>query len=55
MNISRSQSGSREASIVRTTRKVDDQIEESMEITIDNIVISAKRSTTPKRILNSYS
>ena len=55
MNFSQSQNSSREASIVKTTRKVDDKIEQSMEITIDNIRIQAKRTTTPKRLLNSYS
>ena len=55
MNFSQSKLSSREASIVRTTRKVDDCIEESMEITIDNYKIKTKRTTTPRRVLNSFS
>lgn len=54
MNLSLSKNSSREASIIRTTRNVEDGMEESMEITIDDIKIQTKRTTTPKRILNNF-
>ena len=48
--------GSREASIVRKEKeKSNGTIEESMTITYDSFKIKTKRTTTPKRQLNSYS
>jgi hypothetical protein len=51
-----SSSSSREASIVSSRRKItEDLVEESMTITVDSFQISAKRTTTPKRLLQSFS
>ena len=55
MSSSHSESGSREASIVNRIRKEDDFVEESMIITHDNFLIKTKRTTTPRRLVNSYS
>jgi hypothetical protein len=47
---------SREASIVKESKNREDGlIEESMTITMDNFRIKTKRTSTPKRLLTSFS